>query len=242
MACTPMAAISLVVPVRDEEDNLAPLHRETAAALDGAGLADFELIFVDDGSTDGTGEVLAGLRGLDPRVRVLRMAHGVGQSAAFAAGFREARGQVVITLDGDLQNDPRDVPRLVAGLASHDIVCGIRSRRADDAVRRATSRIANALRRLVTGDAIIDTGCSLKAFRREVLECLPLFDGMHRFLATLGQYAGARVLQLRVNHRPRVNGRTKYGIWNRLWVGIGDLLAVWWMRQRWPRYQVEELA
>ena len=237
----PHTAVSLVVPVYNEAENLVPLYEEVAAVFAAPDASGWELVFVDDGSVDSTPRVLAELKARDPRVRVLRLGQNCGQSAAFAAGFRLVRGDVVVTLDGDLQNDPRDIPRMLAALADHDIVCGIRAKRRDDLIRRISSQIGNRCRRLFTGDAIVDTGCSLKAFRREVLPRLPMFNGMHRFLATLGGYAGARVNQIPVNHRERTRGVSKYGVWNRLWVTIGDLLAVTWMRRRWLTFQVEEV-
>ena len=230
--------ISLVVPVYNEADNLRPLHAEIAQVF--ADAPSWELLFVDDGSTDASAQVLAQLKVEDPHVRVLHLARNAGQSAAFAAGFRHVRGHAVVTLDGDMQNDPRDIPGLLAGLETHDIVCGIRTNRRDDFVRRWYSKLTNGLRRAFTGDRIVDTGCSLKAFRREIVGKLPMFDGMHRFLGTLGEYAGGRVQQVAVNHRERTRGVSKYGVWNRLWVTLGDLMAVCWMRRRWLHYSVEE--
>ena len=227
----PGPRLSLVIPVFNERENLAPLVSELAGVLRPAG-DPFEAIFVDDGSTDGSGEVLRDLRAVHPEIRVLRFPGNRGQTAAFSAGFRAARGEFVVTLDADLQNDPRDIPRLLEALEGADAVAGIRRRRADSLVRRVSSRIANSVRNRVTGDDIRDTGCSLKAFRREALGRLPLYRGMHRFLPTLVRIAGGRVAQIEVNHRPRVAGTSKYGVFNRLFVGIADLLAVRWMKSR----------
>lgn len=234
--------VSLVVPVYNEAENIRPLYDEIAQVLAGSGARrTWELLFVDDGSTDAGPAILRELKTADPHVRVLHLVKNAGQSAAFAAGFGLVRGRAVVTLDGDMQNDPRDIPTLLEGLVDHDIVCGIRANRRDDVIRRVSSKIGNSCRRAFTGDCIVDTGCSLKAFRREIVGKLPMFNGMHRFLATLGEYAGGRVHQVPVNHRERTRGVSKYGVWNRMWVTIGDLMAVYWMRRRWLRYQVEEV-
>jgi glycosyltransferase involved in cell wall biosynthesis len=223
--------VSIVVPARDEAESLEVLAGEIRGALDGSGL-DYELIVVDDGSTDSTPEVLRRLAAVDGRVRVVRQRRRAGQSAALDAGFRHARGELVVTLDGDLQNDPADVPRLLAELADCDLVCGVRTERRDGWHRRASSRIANAVRNRVTGERIADVGCGLKAYRAEVLRRMPRFDGMHRFLPTLMRLAGARVKEVPVGHRPRLHGESKYGVGNRLWRALADLAAVRWMQRR----------
>lgn len=233
--------VSLVVPIYNEAENIRPLYLEIAEVFAGPDAPrTWELVFVNDGSTDSSPQVLAELKAADPHVRVLNLLKNAGQSAAFAAGFKHVRGRAVVTLDGDMQNDPRDIPKLLKGLETHDIVCGIRTNRRDDFVRRISSKIGNGCRRAFTGDQIVDTGCSLKAFNRNITSHLPMFNGMHRFLATLGEYAGGRVHQIPVNHRERTRGVSKYGVWNRMWVTIGDLMAVYWMRRRWLRYSVEE--
>jgi len=225
--------LSLVIPVYDEDENLALLHGEIHAALDPTG-RDYEILYVDDASSDQSPVVLAGLQRADPRVRVVRMQRNSGQSAAFDAGFRLARGGIVVTLDSDLQNDPADIPRLLAELADADVVCGVRTSRRDDWVRRATSRIANSVRNRLTAEHITDVGCSLRAMRAEYLEALPMFHGMHRFLPTLLRLQGAtRIKEIAVYHRPRLHGVAKYGIGNRLWRALADLFAVRWMRKRW---------
>lgn len=234
--------VSLVVPVYNEVENLRPLYTEIAEVMSQLEPAkSWELVLVNDGSTDESPKVLAELKAADPHVRVLNLVKNAGQSAAFAAGFKNVRGRAVVTLDGDMQNDPRDIPQLLKGLETHDIVCGIRAKRRDDFIRRVSSKIGNGCRRAFTGDNIVDTGCSLKAFKREVVAKLPMFNGMHRFLATLGEYAGGKVHQIPVNHRERTRGVSKYGVWNRMWVTIGDLMAVYWMRRRWLHYTVEEV-
>lgn len=225
--------VSLVVPAFNEEESLPVLAREIREALGPAGLP-YELVLVDDGSTDRTLEVMLDLARHDPAVRVLRQRPNQGQSAALAAGWRAARAPVVVTLDADLQNDPADVPRLVAALdEGWDVVSGVRVERRDSWLRRASSRIANAVRNRLTGDAVTDVGCTLRACRTELLRDLPVFTGMHRFLPTLLRLQGARVTELPVRHRPRRYGTTKYGIHNRLWRGIVDLLAVRWLQRRW---------
>ncbi len=238
----PVAELSLVIPVFNEEENLPPLAGEIRAALDPTGLA-YEVLFVDDGSTDGSPAVLRALAAADRRVRVVRQRQNAGQSAALDAGFRHARGEIVVTLDADLQNDPADIPRLLAELAGWDLVCGVRVHRQDDWVRRLSSRIANGVRNRATHESITDVGCTLKAFRAEVLRGLPMFTGMHRFLPTLARLEGARVKEVPVNHRPRLHGVPKYGIGNRLWRTLADLFAVRWMQKRWiDRRLAEEIA
>lgn len=232
MGGSPQPEVSLVIPVYDEEESLPVLAAEIRAAMGGLGRA-YEVIFVDDGSSDGSLEVLAGLARHDPAIRVVRQARNSGQSAALDAGFRHARGAAVVTLDADLQNDPADIPRLLAHLATHDVVCGVRSRRRDSWLRRISSRIANAVRNRVTHEAVTDVGCSLKAYRREYLARIPVWTGMHRFLPTLLRMEGARVAEVSVHHRPRLHGAPKYNIRNRVWRATADLLAVRWMQSRW---------
>jgi glycosyltransferase involved in cell wall biosynthesis len=223
--------VTLVVPAHDEEENLPPLVAEIREAM--AGIP-YEVVLVDDGSTDGTLGAMLELAASDPAVRVVRQSPNRGQSAALRAGWRVARAPVVVTLDADLQNDPADIPRLLATLdAGWDVVNGVRQNRQDGFVRRASSRIANGVRNRLTGDSVTDVGCTLRACRTELLRNLPVFDGMHRFLPTLLRFGGARVTEIPVSHRPRRFGQTKYGIHNRLWRGLVDLWAVRWMKRRW---------
>jgi len=227
--------VSLVLPVFNEEESLPILAEEIRAALGGA-VARYEVLWVDDGSTDGSLAALLAIARRDPRSRVIRLARNAGQSAALAAGFRSARGTAVVTLDADLQNDPADIPRLLAALAEPpgwDLVCGVRVRRCDGWLRRLSSRLANAVRNRVTGERIADVGCSLKAFRAETLRRIPSFDGMHRFFPTLVRLEGGSVRELPVEHRPRLHGRSKYGVRNRLFRSLADLLAVRWLERRW---------
>lgn len=231
--------VSVVIPAYNERDNLAPLLEEVRAVLDGLGLG-YEVLFVDDGSTDGSDRVLRDLRAADPRVRVVSLARNAGQSAALDAGFRRARGDVVVTLDADLQNDPADIPLLLAALDGWDAVVGVRVGRRDGLVRRASSRVANFVRNRLSQESIADTGCSLKAFRRAALSRIVLYDGMHRFLPTLLRMEGYRVREVPVEHRARRHGRSKYGIGNRLVPSFVDLLAVRWMKRRKLRYEVKD--
>ncbi len=235
--------LSIVVPLYNEEENLPVLDGEIRAALAPLGIA-WEVLYVDDGSTDGSLEALRALAAADPRIRILRHRKNAGQSAGLASGFRAARGELVATLDADLQNDPADLPRLLAKLdEGWDVVSGVRRNRQDSWVRRASSRIANAVRNRATDEAITDVGCSLKAYRARYLAHLPMFGGMHRFLPTLVRWNGARVTEIAVNHRPRLHGVAKYGIGNRLFRALADLFAVRWMRTRWiDPANVEEIA
>jgi glycosyltransferase involved in cell wall biosynthesis len=225
-----MSSLSIVVPMFNEAENVGPLLAELRAALSGWP-GPVELLFVDDGSTDGTLEALKRARNDDPRVRIYRFRRNCGQTAAMAAGFRLAQGEAVVTLDGDLQNDPADILKLVELLEKWDVVCGVRARRQDGAWKRFSSRIANGFRNWATGDDIVDTGCTLKAYRRRSLEGLELYHGMHRFLPTLLKMRGCRVTQVSVGHRPRRAGKTKYGTWGRMVKGLGDVWAVRWMKR-----------
>ena len=191
-----------------------------------------ELILVDDASTDDTWQQVLALCQTDPRVRALRHLRPAGQSAALWTGFRASRARILATLDGDLQNDPADLPRLLEELADCDLVCGVRTRRADTVIRRLSSRVARLARRLVLRVDFADSGCNFRVFRRAVLESLPAFDGMHRFMPILAHNAGARVKEVAVAHYPRIAGRSKYGIWNRLGRGLRDLVMVRWYLKR----------
>jgi len=229
--------LSAVVPAYNEAESLPVLVTELRAALESTQRT-WEMVLVDDGSSDGTGDLMAAEAARDARIRVLRLEKNAGQSAALAAGLARARGDVVVTLDADLQNDPADIPNLLAALAGADVVSGVRAKRHDSWVRLVSSRIANATRRAVIGDRVTDIGCSLKAYRREVLEGLPMFVGVHRFLPALCAFRGARVVEVPVHHRPRTRGVSKYGMGNRLWRGIHDLVGVSWLKQRLVRYRV----
>lgn len=237
--------LSIVVPVRNEGPNIAPLIAEIRAAV--AGLAPYEIVYVDDGSTDETAAELARAAAAGD---VVRRRHRVscGQSAAIITGVKAARGAWIATLDGDGQNDPADIPRLFAlALAEAErdpspvLIAGHRVNRKDTRVKRITSRIANTVRARLLGDATPDTGCGLKVFRRADFLDLPRFDHMHRFLPALFLRAGGRVLSVPVNHRPRVRGRSNYGVFDRASVALFDLIGVMWLQRRGKRPEVEVL-
>jgi len=236
--------ISVVVPVRDEADNIAPLIAEIVAAL--TPVCRFEIVYVDDGSRDATAERLRAARLADPRLRVVRHKQSYGQSQAVASGVKAARGAIIATIDGDGQNDPADIPKLLARFlagpeATRDavLIAGRRARRRDSATKRLSSRIANAVRARMLGDNTPDTGCGLKIFTRAAFLDLPRFDHMHRFLPALMIRAGGKVESVAVNHRPRERGQSKYGMWDRLWVGIVDLFGVMWLQSRAVRPVIE---
>jgi dolichol-phosphate mannosyltransferase len=231
--------LSIVVPFFNEADNVEPLHRELDSVL--AGLpGGVEFVYVDDGSRDETPARLGGLAKRDHRVRVVTLLENAGQTAALDAGFRAVRGEVTVTLDGDLQNDPADIPRLLEHMDRADVVNGVRAKRRDSVVRKLSSRIGNGFRNWATGESVTDVGCSLRAIRSEYLGNLKLFRGMHRFLPTLLRMEGARVMEIPVNHRERRHGRSKYGIANRLFVGLADVMAVRWMQSRHLAYRARE--
>jgi len=233
--------ISVVVPVRDEAENIDVLLQEIDAALSGHA---FEIIYVDDGSTDATPAKLRAARARYPSLRVLRHRRSAGQSAGLVTGIRAARGFWIATLDGDGQNDPADIPKLLVRACAPDapaLVAGLRAKRKDTALKRFSSRVANAVRRGLLRDSTPDTGCGLKLFRPEIFLRLPPFDHMHRFLPALVQRDGGIVVNVPVNHRPRAAGISKYGVMNRLWVGIVDLAGVMWLQRRALRPEIEDL-
>ena len=223
--------ISIIVPVFDEEDNVLPLAREIARALDKEPRT-FELVFVDDASRDKTWDRIQEARRLDPRVRGVRHARNSGQSAALWTGIESTTSGIVATLDGDLQNDPADLPRLFAELHSVDFVSGVRLNRQDNWLRRVSSSIARRARKAVLGADFQDTGCALRAFKRTALDGVLPFHGWHRFLPILVEGGGATTKEVPVNHRPRVAGVSKYGVWERFGRGIFDLIGVRWYQKR----------
>jgi glycosyltransferase involved in cell wall biosynthesis len=201
---------------------------------------DFEVLFVDDGSSDGTRDLMRRLADENTEVHFIGFKQNRGQTAAMAAGFKHARGDTIVTLDADMQNDPHDIPRLLEKLGEYDVVCGWRQKRRDNLVRRVSSRVANYVRNKLSNEEIVDVGCSLKAYRRSCVDDLKLFEGMHRFLPTLVKLAGYTVVEVPVNHRPRELGDSKYNIRNRVVKAFLDLLAVRWMKRRYIRYEIEE--
>ena len=240
-AVTPDAPeLSAVVPAYDEIENLPTLLGELRTALEATGRT-YEIVLVDDGSRDGSPEWLLAETRRDPRLVPVLLEKNVGQSGALAAGLSRARGEVVVTLDADLQNDPADLPRLLAALEDADVVSGIRTNRQDGWVRLVSSRVANATRRAVLGDPVTDIGCSFKAYRREALEGLPFFTGAHRFLPAMCVFRGARFAEIALAHRPRRHGVSKYGLHNRLWRGLYDLIGVRWLKARLLRYRIREV-
>lgn len=225
--------LSVVVPVYNEVESVAELAGEIDAALPKLGVP-WECVWVDDGSTDGTCAQLQRWSSASPRHRWVSLAQNAGQSAALVVGFNHARGDFIATLDGDGQNDPADISTLWERLQKGDVdmVNGVRANRRDTITRRLSSRIGNGFRNWLTGDTVTDVGCSLRVFRKDFVLGLPLYKGFHRFLPTLARLKGCRITEMPVNHRPRLRGQAKYGIGNRLWVGLADTLAVCWMKRR----------
>ena len=233
--------LSVVFPVYNEEENLPILLDEIRAALDGK-IWRYEVVAVDDGSRDRSVEVLRSLQQKHPMLRILRLEKNSGQTAALDAAWRTARGRYVVSLDADLQNDPADIPRMFETLLDRkvDMIIGVRVNRQDTAMRRLQSRVGNGVRNWITGDYITDTGCSLKLLRRECIDEVQLFTGMHRFLPTLVRMRGYTVIEVAVNHRPRRYGVSRYGAMNRALRGLVDCFAVRWMKKRALRYRVSE--
>jgi dolichol-phosphate mannosyltransferase len=226
--------VSVIVPLFNEEESIGILQSELTAALKDF---NYEIIFVDDGSTDHTVDRI----GPGTNMRVIRFEKNAGQSAAIYAGLNEARGATVVLIDGDLQNDPADIPKLLAEIAQGaDLVCGYRTQRRDTVVKRLTSRIANAVRSRFTRDGVRDTGCTLKAMRRECVAVLMPFKGMHRFIPALVKGAGYRLMEIPVNHRPRRFGQSKYGLGNRALRATIDMFGVRWLLSRRLTHKVRE--
>lgn len=237
---------SLVVPLKNEEENIVELVHEVNAAMqklapqNSALSAFWELICIDDGSTDQTLALLKHLAQQHPFLKILSFDRNYGQSSAFDAGFKHAQGEWVITLDGDRQNDPADIPKLLSIAEQHDLVCGRRVRRQDVWHKKWTSKLANYVRSRLCHDQISDTGCSLKVYRASCLKQIKMFHGMHRFLPALFKIEGFRVAELPVNHRERVKGATKYTLFNRSFNTIADMLAVRWMWKRRLHYRLRD--
>lgn len=236
-----MVDLSVVVPVFNEEESLPVLWPELRAVLTSLGLA-FEVVFVDDGSGDRSAEIVRALREDDARVRLVCLKTNAGETAATDAGFKAARGRWVVTMDADLQNDPHDIPAMLAHLDRWDAVTGWRVNRGDgdSAVRRLSSRIANRVRNAISDETIQDSGCTFRAFRRDCLRELDLYRGFHRFIPTLLRMQGYRVIEVPVRNRRRRFGRSKYGVLNRLFVATVDLFVVRWMKSRMLGYEVAE--
>jgi glycosyltransferase involved in cell wall biosynthesis len=233
--------LSVVIPVYNEEENIPILVQELEETLTSLGKS-YEVIFVDDGSQDNSlKHILEACRG-NPRIRVISFEENAGQTAAMDAGFRNARGDVIVTMDADLQNSPRDIPLLLEKIPEYDMVFGWRAVRNDPWVRRFSSVIANTTRNLLSQENIKDITCSLKAYKRECFQRIKLYHGMHRFLPTLFKMEGYRAVEVRVNHYPRRYGVSKYNIRNRLFRSFMDLLAVRWMKKRKLNYRIRDLT
>ncbi|MCD6385770.1 glycosyltransferase family 2 protein [Candidatus Sumerlaeota bacterium] len=232
--------ISVIVPVKNEYDNIEPLVREIVSAFEPTGWS-YEIIYVDDGSTDNSFDKIQSLREQFPQLRGIQLDRNYGQSTAFLAGVDTARGELIATLDGDLQNDPADLPKMIELLQkkSLDMVTGIRVGRRDTFFRRIQSRIANYVRNKITGDNIIDSACAVRVYRRECFASIVKFNGMHRFMPTLFRMAGYRVEQVPVNHRPRRFGKAKYGMLNRVFKATADLFGVRWLQKNTLRYKIK---
>jgi len=237
--------LSVVVPVRDEEENIAPLIEEICSVLEN--LLEYEIVYVDDGSSDKTWERLVALSEKLSQLKIVRHRKSYGQSIAIHTGVKAAQAPLVATLDGDGQNDPADIPRLLEVFNSPDspvnlqLVIGHRRKRQDSWVKRSSGRVANRVRGYLLRDHTPDTGCGLKLFFRDIFLGLPFFDHMHRFLPALILRNGGAVLSVEVNHRPRKHGQSHYGVWDRLWVGLVDLLGVMWLQRRSKTAEVEEV-
>ena len=234
--------LSFVAPAFNEAENLPALVREVAAAAQAVGRP-WEFIVVDDHSDDETLNLLRGLMAALPQLRAVSLRRRSGQTAALEAGLRHATGQFIATMDADLQNDPQEIPRMLELVVSGrcDMVNGWRKDRRDPWLRRVSTKVANGVRNRLTRESIHDSACGLKVFRREVAESLKLFNGLHRFLPTLARMNGFVVVEIPVHHRPRVAGKAKYGVWNRLFKALRDTFAVRWMQRRNLRYEATEL-
>jgi glycosyltransferase involved in cell wall biosynthesis len=236
---TPDPYLSLVIPAYNEQETIHELLRRVEGALSHIGKP-FEVIIIDDGSADDTPRLLREAMAKSPWLRVLTMQKNAGQSAAFDAGFKAAKGQVIATIDADLQNDPEEIPRLIPMLDGYDMINGWRRDRQDTPMRRLQSRIANRIRNWISQETINDSACSLKLYKRHCLEGIQLYKGMHRFMPTLVKMRGYTVDEVPVKHSQRFAGTAKYGLRNRAWRAFVDLLAVRWMKSRYIRYEVKE--
>ena len=231
--------ISVVVPVYNEEKNLPLLIPQLVEVLQPLGKS-YEMIFVDDGSTDKSRKIVKEMASQYPEIRMIGFKRNCGETAAGAAGLKEARGEIVITIDADLQNDPKDIPTMLDYLKEYDMVTGWRQKRDDPWIKRITSKIANKIRNGLSGEVIQDSGCTFRAYKRECLKNLKLYKGMHRFMPTLVKLEGYRVVEIPIAHHPRKFGVSKYTTWNRMWRAFVDLLAVRWMKSRHISYEIEE--
>ena len=231
--------ISIVIPLYNERENLVLLDQEITKNIKPLNKS-YEVILVDDGSIDGSSELIRALQKNNSNLRLIRFGHNHGQTAAFAAGFDKARGDIIVTMDADLQNSPSDIPLLLTAIKDYDVVCGWRHKRNDPWIKKISSKVANSVRNSLSEESIADTGCSLKAFRRECFKDIKLYNGMHRFFPTLMKMEGFSVTQVKVGHYPRIHGHSKYNISNRLFASFKDLLAIRWMKKRQINYDIIE--
>jgi glycosyltransferase involved in cell wall biosynthesis len=234
--------LSLVIPCYNEQDNLHALIKAIYEAVEPLKLP-YEVVITDDCSRDRSWEILREFAAADPRIRVQRLAFNCGESAASFAGLKAARGKYLVTLDADLQNDPKELPKFLEALKKYDCVCGTRVSgrgEGDNFIRVASSRIANWVRNRLSGEQISDAGCTYRAFKRECMDNLKFFKGMHRFLPTLFKIEGHTVTEIEISNNPRFAGKSHYGVWNRLFASFYDLLAVRWMKKRMFKYQIAE--
>ncbi|MCK4849922.1 MAG: glycosyltransferase family 2 protein [Phycisphaerae bacterium] len=234
--------VSVLAPAYNERESLPQLCRSLNETLSGMGRS-YEIIIVDDGSTDDSLAILKGLKSEIPQLRILSLSKRSGQTAAMEAGFEAAKGKYVVTIDADLQNDPADIPAMIELLEADkaDMVTGHRHKRQDSWLRRFSTRVANGVRNRLTHESVADSACALKAYKREIIPKLKLFDGLHRFLTTIAKMNGFRVLEIPVNHRPRTLGKAKYGMWNRAFRALRAAFAVRWMQRHTLIYEVKEL-
>lgn len=236
-----LVELSVVVPVYNEVENLEMLTDKIVQAVSKR-FESYEIVYIDDGSKDGSSELMDRLGRDNPSVKAYHFTKNNGQTAAFAAGFAKAEGALVLTLDADMQVDPADMEKLLPYVPEYDLVCGIRAERNDSIVKKASSWVGNSVRNWLTHESIVDTGCPLKLFKREVAKSYWLFEGMHRFFPTLAKMNGFKVTQVPVNHFPRQFGQSKYGVWNRMWKGLKDAMAVRWMQRRKIRYEFKDIG
>lgn len=232
-----MIKYSVVIPLKNEADNIVSLIEELEPVMNALNHP-WELICINDGSTDATKEILCTLAKQKKFLNLVHFTQNFGQSSAFDAGFRKAKGEFVITLDGDRQNDPQDIPKMVEAATKYDLVCGVRTNRKDPWHKKITSKIANFMRSRLCHDHVQDTGCSLKVYRTECLKKIKMYNGMHRFLPALFSIEGFSIKEIPVHHRPRTQGVTKYNFFNRSFKPIVDMLAVRWMRKRQLHYKI----
>ena len=243
MTDSPTPWASVLIPIKDERENLAPLIEGLLKVMDSHETSQsrpYEMIFVDDGSTDGSSDELDRLATLHRQVKVFHLDRNYGKTCALDAGFKQSSGDIIIQIDGDLQQDSEDILKLLPYTATYDLVCGWRQQRQDTLVKKVSSRVANRVRNYFTRDGVHDTGCPLKIFRRPVLETLYLFEGLHRFFPALALMHGFTVTEVPVRHYPRIHGVSKYGMGNRLFKSLYDLIAVRWMQNRVLRYKLRE--